>query len=287
MKATIISILLVISFQTSAAIAVMKDINLKLFTDQAQLDFSKIVNKDKKALELAVKYLYDNDKLQHDFTKAYTTNAKFVVYWKNFKDRWALIDMNRDGQDELIFSGLVTSNDEKEFVYIYAKYGKVWKEIFWDEGHFIGYQVHPNTSEIMLYHHRYPCCTQSSHNVNRMRWINEKMHFQKKYFLARDSGMKGNFFPKKSNFHVKYRVLKEKKMLYWSDEVINEGAYLMSKTNQIIHYQKGSYYKRLYSKGDWAYVMMVSPPIIELSRVVNANNLQDVKVFGWLQMPLF
>lgn len=282
MKKLIVLLFILCNQHAQAAIAVMPRIKAELFCPGMKEDLETIYWKDADKLRDAVKWLFDNNLLEHDYTKAYLENADFNTYYGFFEDRWHLIDLDNDDRPELVFSGLTVSGDEKESFYLYVQYGEVWKEVIWEQGHLMGYQIHPNTEEILLYHHRYPCCSQSSHTITRFRWIRGKLKKTQKYFLARDSAMLGNFFPEKSNFTNRYKRLNKKKMLYWSSEFIREKAYLMSPTNEIIHYQKDSYYRLLAKRGSWSYVMMISPPIQEQSRVVNAQNLRGVAVFGWM-----
>ncbi|MFT7344159.1 MAG: hypothetical protein ACI9XP_000742 [Lentimonas sp.] len=269
-------------FASNAAIIIMPEIEAKLFIDEPNQDFNSIYLQDESQVLKAVKFLFDNDKLDHSGTRAYDVKATFEAYWGAVKNDWHLIDMERDGKPELLYSGKPYYGDDKDFFYLYVQVKDTWKEVYWDEGRLLAYKIHPNTEEVLLYHHRNPCCSQSSHNINRLRWINGGLKVQKKYFLANDQQMKGDFFPPYSIHNEKFYELKEEKMLLWSDSIISENAYVMAPTNEIIPFEKGAHYKVLYRMKKWRYVQFVSPPKLEQSRVVNSTNLQDVKVFGWL-----
>jgi len=261
----------------------MPRVEASLFISNPQTDFETIYTKKPADLKKAVEWLFDQDKLSHDWTKSMNLENKFAKYWELFQSEWHLIDMNSDGQPELLFSGKPFAEDDKEMFSLYAQYGSVWKEIYWDDGHLLAYKIHPRTKEILLYHHRYPCCSQSTHAVNRLRYLNNKVYQMKRYFLARDTEMKGQFFPSKSVFKADYKELKEITMMYWSKGKIMSDAAQFIPTNEIIHYPKGSQYKVLAKEEDWLYVQMISPPANESSKVVNAANLKDVKFFGWIE----
>ena len=104
----------------------------------------------------------------------------------------------------------------------------------------------------------------------------------KKYFLARDEGMKGNFFPDTSIFRENYFELKDTATLYWSDRKINTGAFLFSQSNAIIRFAPKSRYKRLAKEDGSTYVMFIDPPLQEENELVNPANLLQMKMLGWL-----
>ncbi len=284
MKKVILVVFTFITLHSLSAVVVMPRVDAKLFVNKGRVDFDSIFNPNREKVEEAVQWLFDKNKLDHDFSKAVDPTSQFSIYWKNFAPMWNRVDLDNDGNDELIFSGKPMGTDEKELFSIYVQYGEVWKEVFWDDGHLMAYKKHPNTGEILLYHHRYPCCSQFTHMIQRIRWINNKLNSTKRYFLARDTAMNGQFFPKKANYPRKYKVLKSTTMLYWSKGIIREKAAQFSPTNAIIHFPKGSYFQQLATEGKWKYVMMVSPPIIEESMVANANNLQESRFYGWIKI---
>jgi hypothetical protein len=265
------------------AAVIMPRVDVNLFINEPNTDFKAIYLNRASEIKKSVAWLFETDRLSHDYTKSVNRFNKFEKYWNLFKDKWYFIDMNQDGQPELIFSGKPSNADEKEMFSLYANYGSVWKEIYWDDGHLIAFKIHPRTKEVLLYHHRYPCCSQSTHSIVRLRFLNNKVYQMKRYFLARDSGMKGQFFPVKSLFKKKYSHLKEKTMLYWSKGKISNQASQYCNTNEIIHFPIGSVFKVLAREERWLYVQMISPPVNESSSVVNAANLKETKFFGWIQ----
>lgn len=266
------------------AVAVMPRVDAKLFVNQGRTDFEAIFVSDKEKVKSAVEWLFDNNKLDHDFSKAVDPSLPFGPYWNHFSEMWNLVDLDADGKHELLFSGHSIISDEKESLTVFVQYGTVWKQVFWDDGHLLAFKIHPRTGEVILYHHRYPCCSQFTHMVQRMRWLRNKMQLKQSYFLARDTGMKGQFFPKKTLFPRKYRQLKQTTMLYWSKGVIQKDAAIFSPTNAIIHFPAKSYYKVLFQQGKWKYVLMVSPPKMEESMVANPSNLQSSFFFGWMKI---
>lgn len=277
---------LAICFNSRASIVVMPRVNYQFFVSDFKADIQQFQSNQEEIKE-AVSWLFENDRLDHDFSKGITFNSSFEVYWKNLGKDWYMVDMDQDGQKELIYSGRSFKAEEKEFFQLFIRYGSIWKQDFWDEGHFAGYQLHPNTGEVILVHHRYPCCYQASHNINRIRLVRGKLKIYKKLFLARDTGMKGDFFPENVTYPSKVYYLKEEEMLYWSSEKIVEEAFFGNPTNEILPFEKGAYFQILAKRDDWIYVVMLSPPKKVMSRVANAQNLQDVHVMGWLYKPKF
>jgi hypothetical protein len=275
-------ICVLISLSSSGAVIVMPRVDATIFVNKGKTDFESIFNSDLALTKEKVKWLFDNNRLDHDYSKAVDTSLNFEPYWNHFSEMWHLVDMDVDGNPELIFSGKPLVSDEKERFSIFARYGSIWKEVFWDDGHLLAYKKHPRTGEIILFHHRYPCCSQFTHLIQRVRWLNNKMHLTQRYFLARDTGMKGQFFPASSTYPNSYKRLKKTKMLYWSKGKIAGQAAQFSPTNEIIHFPAQSLYQVLAKEGSWLYVMMVSPPIIEESLVANANNLQACRFYGWI-----
>ena len=267
----------------NASPVVMPRIDVKLFVNKGKTDFDQAFNKDIEKKKAEVEWLFDNNQLQHDFSKAVNSEVKFGPYWDRFKKNWFFVDLDKDGQEELIFSGKPLLSDDKEQFALYVKYGEIWKEVFWDDGHLMAYKVHPNTGEIILYHHRYPCCSQFTHLVQKVRWVRNKVRSSKRYFIARDSGIKGQLFPEKVNYPSRYRQLKEKTMLYWSKGIVRSDASIFSQNNSIINYPAKAYYQRLARIGKWSYVMMVSPPNMEESAVANPANLRSARYYGWLK----
>lgn len=260
----------------------MPRVDVKLFVNKGRTDFDSIFNPNRSEVKEAVRWLFDNNTIDHDYSKAVNSDYKFGPYWKNYSAMWNSVDLDKDGKNELIFSGKPLISDDKESFSLFVQYGKVWKEVFWDDGHLMAYKIHPNTGEVILFHHRYPCCSQFTHMIHRVRWIRNKLHSTKRYFLARDTAMKGDFFPSSSKYPKKYKKLRKNTILRWSKGVIKKGAAMFSPTNEIIHFPKDSYYQILYAKSRWRYVMMVSPPTIEESMVANAHNLQESRFYGWI-----
>ncbi len=279
----IVSFFIFLTTATSySAPVVMPRVDASLFVNRGKTDFESIFDKDIDRTREVVRWLFDNNRLDHDYSKAVDTSLVFQPYWNRFSSMWHLIDLDADGKPELLFSGKPLISEEKERFSIFVQYGSVWKEVFWDDGHLLAFKKHPRTGEIILYHHRYPCCSQFTHLIQRVRWLRNKMHLTQRYFLARDSDMNGKFFPLKSSYPKNYRKLKGKTMLYWSKGKIKENAARFSPTNQIINFPAKSYYQILAQEGRWYYVMMVSPPLIEESMVANANNLQQSRFYGWI-----
>jgi hypothetical protein len=245
-----------------------------------------VFQKKKKRLAILVKDLFDRDLLDHEYSKAFDKNASFDIYWKNFSKHWYCLDMNADNINEIIFSGPASSQEEKEYFQLYKLVKGEYKQFFWDEGHFSGFLKHPHTKELIVVYHRYPCCYNASHNINKLRLVNGELQFDKRFLLARDKGMKGTtFFPEVAKFEAKVHTLKKDTPLHWSAEIIEKDAFSYSATNQITIFPVGTSYQVLSTKGNWTYVMVFDPPPNLPSRIINPANLLDTKLMGWFYFP--
>jgi hypothetical protein len=262
----------------------MTRVNAELFINQPLTDLAVITENNMPLKEQWVRWLFDHDILNHEGTKAFSPTAQFSTYYAEFQNRFRLIDLNHDGTPELVFEGFVSKDDEKEHVEIFRSVNNELTRIYDEIGHILAYKIHPNTKEVLLYHHQYPCCLNASHNLNRLRLVEGKMQAVKRYFLGREAGdMKGVFFPKKSNFPSKLRITKKKVELRWSGSVIAKNAWIRRvPSNVIAQYKKGSLYKVLAEENGWLFVRMQTAPEIGENKVVNPNNLQETAVYGWL-----
>lgn len=263
----------------------MTRVNPELFIHQPQTDLSLITQNDATLKEKWVRSLFDRDILNHEGTRAFSLTADFSTYYTAFKERFRLIDLNHDGTPELVFEGFVSKDDEKEHVEIFLLVNGEPTRIYDEIGHILAYKIHPNTQEILLYHHQYPCCLNASHNLNRLRLTEGKLQAVKRYFLGREAGdMKGTFFPKQSRFSTRLKTTKKDVELRWSGAVISKNAWTRRvQSNIIAPYKKGSLYKVLAEEKGWLFVRMQTPPEIGDNKVVNPNNLQETAVYGWLE----
>lgn len=263
----------------------MTRVNPELFINRPQTDLAVITKNDAALKEKWVRSLFDHDILNHEGTRAFSTTANFNTYYAVFKERFYLIDLNNDGTPELVFQGFVSRDDEKEHVEIFRSVNGELTRIYEEVGHILAYKIHPNTQEVLLYHHQYPCCLNASHNLNRLRLVAGKMQAVKRYFVGRETGdMKGVFFPGKSHFPSNLKETKKEVQLRWSGSVIIKNAWIRRvQANVIAPYKKGSLYMVLAEENGWLFVRMQTPPEIGDNKVVNPNNLQETAVYGWLE----
>lgn len=262
----------------------MTRVSASLFIPNPETDFTKIQLQNEALKVKMVQFLFDNDMVDHIGTKAYDPEALFVNYYKQFAALYQLIDLNNDQVPELIFNGYINEEREKEQLQIFTTVKGVLVPIYNEIGHLMAYKIHPNTKEILLYHHQYPCCENASHNLNRLRLVNNKITLIKRYFLGRDHGMLGKFFPEKSTFSGKFYQTKTKTALYWSQEEINQGAWpRRSEKNIIAMYPDSVTYSVLAENGKWRFVIMHGTPVIEENRVINPANFTDTWIYGWIK----
>ncbi len=276
---------LALAYQFAFGSIQMPRIDPSIFIPNCKTDFSAIASKNEKEKEVLVKKLFDLEMIDHFLTKSYDLNAKFSDYYTVFSKNYLLIDLNNDGVNELVFSGRVTQEVESEQLSIFQFIKNNPTQIYIENGHLLAYQIHPNTKEILLFHHQYPCCDNASHNLNRLRLVNGKMQLLKRYFVGRDSGMKGEFFPKKTTFSNHYlQTKREKTELRWSPEVITKNAWeRRSENNVIALYPIRSYYKVLAKNGKWRFVLMQNAPVIQQNLVINPRNFSNTWIYGWIE----
>jgi hypothetical protein len=229
-----------------------------------------------------VRNLFDGRQINHELA---LQGADFNTYWETFANEWHWVKFRKDEAPLLLFLGLNSFTDEKEYVEIYDPKKESNARLFAKAGRLIAYKKHPLTNELILYSHKYPCCRSASHNIYTIRKIHDEIKYKDRFFIGRDSGdMTGPFFPDSASFNGEYEKLEEKTVLRWSPEVVEENAFIeRAKTNAIIHYEKGAIYKKLAEKGDWHYVIMYSGISEEMSPVINHLNFKFKGVYGWIK----
>ncbi|RYM30801.1 hypothetical protein ERX46_17115 [Brumimicrobium glaciale] len=255
----------------------------EVFVNDGKSDFNKILSQDA-SIEEKVKTLHSFNELSHDLT--IQTNS-FNEYWKKYKSQWFYISFNKQQKPLLLFKGLKNDVDEREYVEIFdLEKDRNYRGLFSDVGVLLAYKIHPLTSEVILYVHKYPCCKSASHNIYRLRRVEEGLKINDRFFVGRDSGdMVGPFFPKKVEFSDKYYKLGKKTEVRWSPEVVEENAFKdWAETNLIIHYNEGALYKILYEKNDWQFVVFFNGIAEEQSRVLNYTNFKNKGVYGWIKV---
>ncbi|AEA45248.1 hypothetical protein [Fluviicola taffensis] len=262
----------------------MTRVDAKIFIANPETDFSKIRIENETLKAKMVAFLFDNDLIDHIGTKAYDPLALFVNYYKQFGPLYQLIDLNNDKVPELIFNGYPGEEREKEQLQIFTTIKGELVSVYNEIGHLLAYKVQPNTKEFLLYHHQYPCCENASHNLNRLRLVNNKMKLLKRYFLGRDTEMLGDFFPKTSTFTGDFYQTKSKISLHWSPEIIENGAWpRRTDKNIIAYYADSTAYSVLAKKGKWRFVIMHGIPVIEENRVINPANFSETWIYGWIK----
>jgi len=280
-----LTFLLLLGFSSvSFSYVEMTRVDAKVFIADPETDFTKVRVQNETLKAKMVAFLFSNDLIDHIGTKAYDPSALFVNYYKQFGPLYQLIDLNNDLVPELIFNGYPTEEKEKEQLQIFTTIKGELVSVYNEIGHLLAYKIHPNTKEVLLYHHQYPCCGNASHNLNRLRLVNNKVMLIKRYFLGRDTGMLGKFFPEKSTFSGKFYVTKSKTELRWSPEEINQAAWPMrSENNVIANYPDSTTYSVLAEKGKWRFVIMHGIPVREENWVINPSNFSDTWIYGWIR----
>lgn len=263
----------------------MPRIPASIFVNGGQTDFSILFKSIDKELKNKVQLLFDEDRLDHSLSKAYDVEAVFDRYWKENEKLWHSLDVNKDGVNELIYLSILSETNESESFEIYSLKDEKYRLIFGDSGHLLAYKIHPNTKEIILFHHKYPCCSSASHNINMIRLVGGQIVLRKKYFIAKNEGMKGIFFPKKVNYTSDYFYLNTNTTLRWSSGVIDEKASDVFNDNIIAIYPKGTPYRILAEENGWKYVLFCGVPSKKESNIgiITPENFSEIHVFGWIE----
>lgn len=261
----------------------MTRVDPALFIHQPQTDFNAVSVQDEALKKNLIEQLFNADLLDHFGTHAYSTDAKFDVYYKSQQMNFWLMDLNADGTPEIVFSGKSDPSDEREFFEIYTLKSGAGKRLCREIGHLLAYKTNPNTNEVLLYHHQYPCCANASHNINRLRLINGKLQQLRYYFIAQEKNLLGSFFPGKSNFETKHKIAKKGFELNWSPEVITENAWRgRTDSNRIAKFDSLTVYVELARKKGWSYILVKNAPVAETgNRVINTGNFTETYIFGW------
>ena len=264
-----------------------KEINSLNFINDGNENLETIFiesNQTKKNVEL----LFNLDRLDHEFTKAFNLDAKFTDYWNKNKFNWHFIDLNNDGVFELIFSANPSGkNDEYSSieVYVFKKNKSIPFLIYKESGALFAFKVHPNTNEIILFQHRFPCCSSFSHNINMIRIVNNKIILRKKYFVINKTGENEIFYPKSFHYDSRYHYLNRNEILRWSCGEKSKNLKGNFLENIIAIYPENSPYKIIYSTTNWKYVLMYAPPMKskKIKTLITKENFLDVRVFGWIK----
>lgn len=284
MKYVLLFFPLLIALFASGAEVEYSRVDPALFIVKPETDFGKIRTVNASEKKRLVKLAFDGDLFNNEGSKAYDVNADFEKYFTRYDKDFQLIDLDKDGSPELIYNGYMHGEDPKEYLEIYSfKSGKP-KQLYADAGFLMAYKIQPNTGEVLLFSHQYPCCSNGSHFISRIRLVEGKTQLVKRFFVARRHDMKGNFFPGKINDSGKYRVLSKKTVLRWSSEVIGTDAWTgRTQENRICDYDKGSVFKVLAIRGRWKFVLVKSQPVNEQGNmVIRPDNFTDTWIYGWI-----
>ena len=254
----------------------------EVFVNGGSNDFDKILFSDETLAE-KVKILHSYDELGHELSVVTNT---FEQYWARYGKQWSYIQFKEDTPPLLLFMGLISHDDEREYVEIFnINKDRNERMLFSDVGKLLAYKKHPFTEELILFVHKYPCCKSASHNIYRIRQINENLQFTDRFFVGRDIGdMVGPFFPKEVKHDGKYYYLTKRTELRWSPAVVSKNAFEgWTESNLIIHYNEGAMYKILHHQGEWLFVLFFNGIAEEQSMMLNYTNFGNKGVYGWIK----
>lgn len=252
-----------------------------IFVNKGSYTLKKVF-KNSIEIKNKVEYLFNKDLLDHEYTKAYAINADFKTYWSKNESNWKMLDMNKDSIFEFIYCYETNESKENNFIEIYFQQSGKLKLLFKEKGSLIAYKIQPNTKEIILFHHKYPCCRTVSHNINMIRMVNNKIHLRKKYFVLNPEDTSFKIFPNYVQYSSKYYYLKKNKKIFSSTKSIMQH----SKKSIIGIYPKNTPFRILFSEKKWKYVLMCGTPInsTKSKTIINPENFTQTHVFGWLSV---
>lgn len=260
----------------------------EVFINGATNDFENLFD-DSFNIQKYVKELYQSEQLPHKSALFYPNAPKFSEYWESYSSFWKATKLQpNSNQIELIFNCKLLSDDSKETFELYTiniDDATPKKPIFISEGILSAYKTSPNTGEIILYLHDYPCCFSAGNNIIQLRVINGECKPSKRFFIARDSDdITGIFFPNKAHFSAEIHQLISPKELLWSPERIKKNAFIgQSDKNFIAKFDVGSYYFVLKEWGkNWQFVLFLNGIMDEPSAVINPVNFKNKPIFGFI-----
>lgn len=266
------------SQSTTSLVRVPSDV----FVNNGKTTFDSILfsNKD---IEKQVEKLFNREILSHDLTFG---DTKFAHYWEVFSNQWFWVKLKPNRPPFLLFKGIVSLLDEKEYIELYDVNKSEDSLIYTSSGNLLAYKEHPFTKEIILYIHEYPCCQSASHNIIQVRYANGEIRAKERFFVGRDTGdMVGPFYPDSVQQPKDYKQLTSKTTLRWSPAIVNSNAFIgRAKSNVIIHYDEGSIYKVLHENEGWQFVVMFNGITKEQSSVLNYTNFINRPVYGWIKV---
>lgn len=278
---TLLFTLLIYNLSFSQSTVSLVKIPASVFVNKGKTTFDSIlfVNKD---IQKQVEKIFDNKGLSHELTLG---GNSFEKYWEVFGNQWFWVKLKPDLSPFLMFKGINSFMDEKEYVELYDTNKPNNNLIFTSAGNLLAYKKHPFTKEIVLYIHKYPCCQSASHNIVRVRYVNGDIRSKDRFFVGRDDGdMVGPFFPETVEQPKEYKQLTAKTTLRWSPSIVNNNAFIgRAKSNVIIHYNEGAVYKVLHENDGWQFVVMFSGIAEEQSSVLNYTNFINRPVYGWIK----
>jgi hypothetical protein len=268
-----------------AEYATLTQIPAQVFAEGGKTDIANLWQTDFDVKSAVETLFYTSNMLLHEGSITDNPNNTFEAYWSNKSKNWKAIRFQEKGEISIVFIGKTFTSEIKENIEIYHVINGKYKQIWSEYGKIIAYHIHPYTKEIILFQHQYPCCESSSHNVFRIRLLNNNVHVRKRFFVGRDKGdMVGPFFPESADHSSDFHYLPEVTILRWSPAEVTENAFInRSESNEIISYNKGASFKILAQQDGWLFVLMFSGIMEGQSAVINYMNFLNTPVYGWIK----
>ena len=245
------------------------------YVNNGRTDFSQIFKRNYELFK-TIEELFNTDRLDHELTRAYDLNATFSNYWNKNKLFWFECDLNKDNVNELIFTDYSINKKPIDCITeIYYKSKVGYKLIYKEVGIFISFKIQSNTREIILFHHRFPCCSSMSNNLDQLRIIRGQVKMRRKYFVASEKKNLNSTFPKYVKYSSIFHILQKEQVVYW-ERNLNSGICL---------FPKNSAYKVLAKMNGWKYIEMFEFPIKSdrISPLINIDNFQAIHIYGWIK----
>ena len=191
-----------------------------------------------------------------DFCELDTTN--FKAYLQEHKTSIFFIDLDQDGDQDIVFNGKECSGVETGIVEFYENKADTLIRHFKIEGKLINLNLKKHTYAI----HDYPCCAQQSHYIVNYKYNKKTIKPEIEnavLFIGQSNLLGGPFFP--PSFNKKKRLkLSKTTELRWSPNTTDQDpseTCLNNRTNSISVYPKGAKGTILYTNSNgWVFVKM-------------------------------
>lgn len=240
-------------------------------------------------LELLTKICYSENHCDFCMADSTILNATFDEYLMEHENSIYFIDLDKDGDLDIIFNGKECSGIETGIVEFYENTGDTLIRHFKIEGRIVNLDIINSTFSV----HDYPCCAQQTHYIVKYEY--DKNTFNHKIveavsFVGHSHILGGNYFPKSIEKYERFKT-KLNTPLRWSPNTNSfdpTNTCKNDRTNIIYTFPKGTKGVILHeNENDWCFVKM-SPSSFSINSCQD-NYIKDlpqsmVCYYGWMKL---